>query len=47
MCVFLYAIPDKVSVQIATYNRPSLLLEALHQIEVQDYAGQIEALMLK
>eukprot|EP00438_Fugacium_kawagutii_P009700 Skav230831 [mRNA] locus=scaffold3318:6455:21416:+ [translate_table: standard] len=36
-----------VSVQIATYNRPSLLLEALHQIEVQDYAGQIEALMFK
>ena len=33
----------QVSVQIATYNRPSLVLEALQQIEVQDYAGKIEA----
>lgn len=35
-----------VSVQIATYNRPSLVLEALQQIEVQDYAGKIEVLIL-
>eukprot|EP00435_Cladocopium_sp_Y103_P027625 s648_g6.t2 len=35
-----------VSVQIATYNRPSLVLETLRQIEVQDYAGEIEVLIL-
>lgn len=31
----------EVSVQIVTYNRPKLLLEALQQIEHQDYPGRI------
>lgn len=33
----------QVSVQIVTYNRTCLVLEALQQIEAQDYAGEIEA----
>ena len=28
--------------QIVTYNRPQLLLEALEQIEAQDYIGELE-----
>ncbi|CAK9082504.1 unnamed protein product [Durusdinium trenchii] len=35
-----------VSVQIVTYNRTCLVLEALQQIEAQDYAGEIEVLVL-
>ncbi|CAE7020948.1 unnamed protein product [Symbiodinium sp. KB8] len=35
-----------VSVQVVTYNRPSLLLEALLQIEAQDYPTPLEVLIL-
>ncbi|CAJ1346726.1 unnamed protein product [Effrenium voratum] len=35
-----------VSVQVVTLNRPQLLLEAMHQVEAQDYEGPLEVLIM-